>query len=82
VTAGDIVREVIAELTGREPGDLTPEMTLRFDLGLDSFEMIELVIELEERAGDILIDDSEPIQTIAEMERAVEAALASKRVAA
>ena len=45
----DAVKEIFHSTLKVEPGDLTPEASLRDDLNLDSLDMIEVVYEIEER---------------------------------
>lgn len=48
------VMALLAEICGAEDGELTPEMDL-FEMGLlDSFGVVQLLVELEERFGAVL----------------------------
>lgn len=49
---------VLARASGREQGELQPELDLVADLGIDSPKQLELLIELEE-ALDTEISDEE-----------------------
>lgn len=43
----DIVKRTIVDLLGVEPEDVTSDANLIHDLGCDSLDIVELVIELE-----------------------------------
>lgn len=51
-----LVDEILKEKSFCE--DIKPELTLKDDLGLDSLNMVELIVELEERFN-IEIDESD-----------------------
>lgn len=44
----DKVKEIIAEQLGLEVAEITAEAKVKADLGADSLDMVELVMELEE----------------------------------
>ncbi len=50
--------QIIARISGRERSELTPEMELVANLGLDSAKALELLVELEDGLG-IEIDDED-----------------------
>ena len=56
------IREVICEQLGIEKEDVTIETTFQ-DLGADSLDLFQIVIELEEKY-DIQIEDVEGLKTI------------------
>ncbi len=76
------VIEIVAEQLGVNKEQITPETSFVNDLGADSLDTIELVMELEEEF-DINIPDeaSEKIQTVGQaiehIERAVQGSQAS-----
>jgi long-chain acyl-CoA synthetase len=43
--------EMLAELTGRPLGTITPDSSLTFDLGVDSLMKVELICDVESRLG-------------------------------
>lgn len=47
----DKVKEIIAEQLGLEIAEITAEAKVKDDLGADSLDMVELVMELEEEFG-------------------------------
>ncbi len=63
----DVVRSVLAKVTGADVSSMQPETSLALDLGLDSLAIVELVIGLEERG--LFIDETvlANVETIAEL---------------
>ena len=51
-----VVLEVVARMTGRDVGSITPTTRLAEDLGIRSLDRIELLALLEERLGVTLSD--------------------------
>ncbi len=47
----DKVKAIIAEQLGLEAAEITAEAKIKDDLGADSLDMVELVMELEEAFG-------------------------------
>jgi len=70
------VQKVVVERLGVETSDVTLEASFKDDLGADSLDTVELVMELEE-AFDIEIsdEDAEGIQTVGDVVRYIEAAV-------
>lgn len=68
------VRHAIASLTHRKSADITPSMTLRGDLGIDSLMAVELQVAIESLAGHP-IDTAQlgRIETVEELESLVRA---------
>lgn len=64
----NLVNEILKEKSFCE--DITPELKLNEDLGLDSLNMVELMVELEERFN-IEIDESDldpaELQTVSQI---------------
>ena len=61
----DQVKQVIAEQLGVEKERLQPATSLVNDLGADSLDTVELVMELEEEFDiNIPDDDAEKLQTV------------------
>jgi acyl carrier protein len=50
--------EVIAKISGANPGELRPDQDLVADLGIDSPRALEMLVELEDRLG-VEISDEE-----------------------
>ena len=52
------VKPLIAEALNLDVADVTPEATLKDDLGIDSLDAVELIMELEDEFG-VKIEDAE-----------------------
>ena len=52
------VREILVERLDIDEGDVTEEASLRDDLKADSLDLVELIMDLEERFG-VKISDEE-----------------------
>lgn len=50
--AARLVRSAVAVIGRRTPGEITPQMTLRGDLGFDSLMLLELLVALENQVDD------------------------------
>jgi acyl carrier protein len=51
------VREIVAESLGKDLAEITLEVSFADDLDADSLDLVELVMELEERFGIKISDD-------------------------
>jgi acyl carrier protein len=49
--------EVLGDVAGVDPADVTPEATFGQDLGIDSLTLAEVVVAAEDRFGLIINDD-------------------------
>ena len=49
--------EIIEEVTGIEPSEVTPEKSFVDDLDIDSLSMVEVVVAAEEKFGVKIPDD-------------------------
>lgn len=59
--------DILAKHTAIDRSAVTPEKHLKFDLGLDSLDVAEMVFEMEEAFGITIADDSaEKIQKISD----------------
>lgn len=65
-----MITKLLAEHTGREASEFTPETTFE-SLGIDSLETVEMVMELEEEL-DTELELEEKVSTIAELVAFVE----------
>ena len=73
VAVQDRVIDIVAEQLGVEKEKVTPETSFVNDLGADSLDTVELVMELEEEFDINIPDDAaEKIQTIGEAVRHIE----------
>lgn len=48
MSSRDIVIGVLSDVTGRHPSDIKPENELFFDLEMDSVDLIDVIIRLED----------------------------------
>ena len=59
--------DILSKHTSIDRASVTPEKHLKFDLGLDSLDVAEMVYEIEETFGITIADDSaEKIQKISD----------------
>ena len=70
------IREVICEQLEVEPEKITLETTFE-DLGADSLDLFQIIVELEDKYG-IQLEDAESIKTVEEAVSYVKNALAEK----
>lgn len=67
-TTFEQIATLIVERFGVEESSVTPEMSFTTDLGADSLDVVELVMELEDNFGiQISDDDVEDITTVADI---------------
>jgi acyl carrier protein len=66
------VREILAKELNIPADEITMDSNFSDDLGIDSLDLVQLVMELEE-AFDITIDDAEAIKTVKDAVNYVEA---------
>jgi acyl carrier protein len=59
------VKDVLVEQLGVEQGDVTEEASFQEDLGADSLDLVELIMELEDQFEIKISDeDAQRIQTV------------------
>jgi acyl carrier protein len=62
------VKKIIIDLLGVEPEKVTPDADFRQDLGADSLDLVELIMEFEERFGGTISDeDAQRIKTVGQV---------------
>ncbi|MFN2150865.1 MAG: acyl carrier protein [Anaerolineales bacterium] len=67
------VKEIVAELLDIDESEITPESKFQADLGADSLDLVELIMEFEERfGGEISDEDAQSITTVGEAVKYVE----------
>jgi acyl carrier protein len=52
--------EVLGDVAGVDPADVTPEVRFGHDLGIDSLTLVEVVVAAEDRFGLLINDDDWP----------------------
>ena len=64
----DRVKKIIVERLGVDEAEVTLEASFKDDLGADSLDVVELVMELEDEFGlEISDEDAEKISTVGEV---------------
>jgi acyl carrier protein len=59
------VKELIVEILGADPEKVTPEARFREDLEADSLDIVEMVMELEDRFGtEVSDEDAQSLSTV------------------
>ncbi len=63
----DAVKEIIVEKLGVDPAKVTPNARFREDLEADSLDLVELIMEFEEKfGGEISDEEAQKITTVGE----------------
>ncbi len=71
------VKAIIVDKLGVSEAEVTPEATFQQDLGADSLDTVELIMEFEKEFGVTIPDDqSENIQTVSDAIKFIENAKA------
>jgi acyl carrier protein len=61
------VKAIIVEMLGVDESQVTPDATFRENLGADSLDLVELIMEFEEKFGSTISDeDAQKITTVGE----------------
>ena len=69
----DKIKKTIAEQLGVDESEITPESHFIDDLGADSLDTVELVMQLEEEYGiEIPDEDAEKLQTVGDVVKYIE----------
>jgi acyl carrier protein len=62
------VKKIVVELLGVEPDKVTREARFREDLEADSLDLVELIMEFEERFGETVSDeDAQQLTTVGQV---------------
>ena len=78
-TIEEKVKDIIVEQLGVNPEQVTPKASFIEDLGADSLDIVELVMELEEEFEITIPDDqAEKIKTVGEAIDYIEREIAKK----
>jgi acyl carrier protein len=73
------VKDVIVDLLGVDPSEVKPEARFREDLGADSLDLVELIMEVEERFQTTISDeDAQQLATVGDAVAYVDKLLAAK----
>ncbi len=60
--------EIVEEVTGIEPSEVTPEKSFVDDLDIDSLSMVEIAVQTEDRYGvEIPDEDLAKLRTVADV---------------
>ncbi|OQY31056.1 MAG: acyl carrier protein [Anaerolineaceae bacterium 4572_5.1] len=67
------VQEIIVDLLAVDPKEVTPDARFREDLGADSLDLVELIMEFEDQfGGEISDEEAQLITTVGEAVQFVE----------
>jgi acyl carrier protein len=62
------VKKIVVDLLGVEPEKVTREARFREDLEADSLDLVELIMEFEERFGETVSDeDAQQLMTVGQV---------------
>jgi acyl carrier protein len=77
MSAFEDIKAIIVEVLGVDPEEVTPEANFREDLEADSLDLVELIMEFEDKFGEeIPDDDAQQITTVGEAVAYVEKRMA------
>ncbi|MDR0905007.1 MAG: acyl carrier protein [Oscillospiraceae bacterium] len=78
MTTIEIVTRAVAVRTSREASEITPDTDVREDLGMDSLDAVELIMELEDEfAVSIPSEQSADLKTVGEIAALIDRLLES-----
>jgi acyl carrier protein len=64
------IKAAIIKILCVDGSEITPDSTLKNDLGADSLDMVEIVMECEKRLAIVISDEQmDEIKTVADLER-------------
>ena len=67
------IQTIVADLLDIDPETITPDSKFQADLGADSLDLVELIMEFEEQfGGEISDEDAQKITTVGEAVKYVE----------
>jgi len=70
----DRVKKIVIDRLGVDEAEVTPEANFKDDLGADSLDVVELVMELEDEFDlEISDEDAEKVTTVGEVVKYIEA---------
>lgn len=65
------IKEIIAEQTGKEIDEITPETSVMEDLEADSLDLFQIINDIEDEF-DVKIENTDEIKTVADVVKIVE----------
>ena len=65
------IKEIIAEQTGKDIAEITPETSVMEDLEADSLDLFQIINDIEDEF-DVKIENTESIKTVADVVKIVE----------
>ena len=65
------IKEIIAEQTGKDIAEITPETSVMEDLEADSLDLFQIINDIEDEF-DVKIENTESIKTVAVVVKIVE----------
>jgi acyl carrier protein len=72
------IKKVIVDLLGVEADKVTPDASFREDLGADSLDLVELIMEFEEQFGATISDEeAQQLKTVGQVVDYVEKRMAA-----
>jgi acyl carrier protein len=78
-TTFERIKAIIVELLGADPTKVVPEARFREDLEADSLDLVELIMEFEEKfGGEISDEDAQKITTVGQAVEYVETRMTKK----
>jgi acyl carrier protein len=78
-TTFERIKAIIVELLGVDPTKVVPEARFREDLEADSLDLVELIMEFEEKfGGEISDEDAQKITTVGQAVEYVETRMTKK----
>ena len=74
----ETIKEIICEYVEIEPEDITPESSLRYDIGASSFDLMNIAVAVEEKFKIKISNAAMPkIKTVGDVVDLLEAKLAA-----
>ena len=78
-TTFERIKAIIVELLGVDPAKVAPEARVREDLEADSLDLVELIMEFEDKFGSEISDeDAQKITTVGQAVEYVETRMTKK----
>ena len=74
----DTIKEIICEYVEIEPEDITPESSLRYDIGASSFDLMNIAVAIEEKFDIKISNAAMPkVKTVGDVAELLKAKLAT-----